>query len=85
MCEYCKMEQVSEREMCNNTSHIFGMRDGSHQIDVLLYRYEVDGGKTSKHTDLILDLFVKDIDGNGVLIEEVTTKIKYCPFCGEEL
>ena len=57
--------------------------DGSHISDVYLNRHIVESDDISE-ASISIDISVK-LDDAEYLIKEKEIKIKYCPFCGEEL
>ena len=57
--------------------------DGSHISEVYLNRHIVESDDISE-ASISIDISVK-LDDSKYLIKEKEIKIKYCPFCGEEL
>ena len=84
MCKYCNFKHVNEYvgEKTNENTTIKRIRDGSHVIDLTLNRYHNDDGYRAG--ELIVDQQVSLPDGLYT-VNQATIKIKYCPFCGEEL
>lgn len=81
MCKYCKMEELNKGELFNGNQSIIRIKDGSQVIEVNLNRYQYDGRRDNH---LILDTLVA-IDNELLQVKSKHIKIKYCPFCGEEL
>lgn len=85
MCKYCKMKPLNEEigEKSNGNPTIAKIKDGSHVFEVCLNRYMVEEDDT-RNNWLYLSLCVEN--ANALLIvKDKPIKIKYCPFCGEEL
>lgn len=81
MCKYCKLTQERGNEKTNDVISIGKIKDGSQLLDLSLNRYISD---KSRSNELILDLSCVIGDAvYNVKIKEI--KIKYYPFCGEEL
>lgn len=57
--------------------------DGSHVSEVYLNRYIVESDDINK-ASISIDISVK-LDDAEYFIKTKEIKIKYCPFCGEEL
>lgn len=85
MCKYCKMRTLNERigEKSNDNPTITTMKDGSQIFEVSLDRYIIEGDGT-RNNWLWLGLAVDTGEGS-IYLKEKHIKIKYCPFCGEEL
>lgn len=85
MCKYCKLETLNKSigEKSNNNPTITTMRDGSQIFEVSFDRYVVEEDGT-KNNWLWLGLHVETGD-TTICLKEKHAKIKYCPFCGEEL
>lgn len=81
MCKYCKMTQERGNEKTNDLVSIVKIKDGSQLIDLSLNRYISD---KSRSNELVLDLSYI-IDNAVYTVKTKEIKIKYCPFCGEEL
>ena len=84
MCKHCKVEVFSEKygeKIGNNI--ILRNVDGSRVDEVYLNRHIVE---TEGYHDasISIDISVK-LDDAKYLIKTKEIKIKYCPFCGEEL
>ena len=84
MCKHCKVRVFSEKygeKIGNNI--ILRNVDGSRVDEVYLNRHIVE---TEGYHDasISIDISVK-LDDTEYLIKEKEIKIKYCPFCGEEL
>lgn len=84
MCEYCKLETLNEKlgEKSNNCKTIGIIKDGSQIFEVYLGRYKVE--KNNYQENLLKMSLQVDVDGRYP-VKDKTIKIKYCPFCGEEL
>lgn len=84
MCEHCKVEVFSEKygEKIGNNMILRNV-DGSHISDVYLNRHIVESDDISE-ASISIDISVK-LDDAEYLIKTNEIKIKYCPFCGEEL
>lgn len=84
MCEHCKVRVFSEKygEKIGNNMILRNV-DGSHISDVYLNRHIVESDDISE-ASISIDISVK-LDDSEYLIKEKEIKIKYCPFCGEEL
>ena len=84
MCKHCKVEVFSEKygEKIGNNMILRNV-DGSHISDVYLNRHIVESDDISE-ASISIDISVK-LDDAEYLIKEKEIKIKYCPFCGEEL
>ena len=84
MCKHCKVEVFSEKygEKTGNNIILRNV-DGSHISDVYLNRHIVESDDISE-ASISIDISVK-LDDAEYLIKEKEIKIKYCPFCGEEL
>lgn len=84
MCRYCEMIETGVTgETTNDCVFIDTLEDGSQLFSLMLYRCmdEENGYHTN---ELIIELGV-DIDSSVQLVKDKHIKIKYCPFCGEEL
>lgn len=81
MCKYCKMEELNKGEFSNGNQSIIRIKDGSQVIEANLNRYQCDGHRDNH---LILDTLVV-INNELIPVKSKRIKIKYCPFCGEEL
>lgn len=84
MCEHCKVRVFSEKygEKIGNNMILRNV-DGSHISEVYLNRHIVETDDISE-SSISIDISVK-LDDAEYLIKEKEIKIKYCPFCGEEL
>lgn len=84
MCGYCKFRYINEDigEKSNEVQHMAMIREGHHILELGLNRYH-DGGDYHNN-ELILANSV-NLDGSIHTVSEKHIKIKYCPFCGEEL
>ena len=84
MCKYCKVRVFSEKygEKIGNNMILRNV-DGSQVSEVYLNRYIVESDDISK-ASISIDISVK-LDDAKYLIKTKEIKIKYCPFCGEEL
>lgn len=85
MCKYCKFTTQNDDlgEKTNGGVTIGQIKDGSQIFDVCLYRYSIKDANY-RETSLIVTLYV-DAMGERYDVKEKHIKIKYCPFCGEEL
>ena len=84
MCKHCKVRVFSEKygEKIGNNMILRNV-DGSHISEVYLNRHIVESDDISE-ASISIDISVK-LDDSKYLIKEKEIKIKYCPFCGEEL
>ena len=84
MCKHRKVEVFSEKygEKIGNNMILRNV-DGSHISEVYLNRHIVESDGISE-ASISIDISVK-LDDAKYLIKEKEIKIKYCPFCGEEL
>ena len=84
MCEHCKVRVFSEKygEKIGNNMILRNV-DGSQISEVYLNRHIVESDGISE-ASISIDISVK-LDDAEYLIKEKEIKIKYCPFCGEEL
>lgn len=84
MCEHCKARVFSEKygEKIGNNMILRNV-DGSHISEVYLNRRIVESDDISE-ASISIDISVK-LDDAEYIIKEKEIKIKYCPFCGEEL
>lgn len=85
MCKHCALKTVNEKigEKTTDGKSIGRIKDGSQIIDLYLNRYIIEKDNVRKN-NLVLDLSF-DLDGNEFIVKDKYIKIKYCPFCGEEL
>lgn len=84
MCKYCKLED-REFEAYNDVNSIAEVKDGTQSFALYLNRY-IDKRKRNSHRkELALELSVNVGNNESYTIKEKHIKIKYCPFCGEEL
>ena len=84
MCKYCKVRVFSKKygeKIGNNI--ILRNVDGSQVSEVYLNRHIVESDGISE-ASISIDISEK-LDGAEYLIKTKEIKIKYCPFCGEEL
>ena len=81
MCKYCKFRSVIADGKDNEVQLISKLKDGSQVFELKLFRYEDDNEKLA---ELIIEESV-DSESGLVYVKQKTIKIKYCPFCGEEL
>ena len=84
MCKYCKVEVFSEKygEKTGNNMILRNV-DGSRVDEVYLNRHIVET-EGNHDTSISIDISVK-LDDAEYLIKTKEIRIKYCPFCGEEL
>lgn len=80
MCKYCKLITYNG-EQSNDVQSILKLKDGSQIFEIYLNRYKA---KSVNNNELLLDYDIT-IDGCVHTLKEKRIKIKYCPFCGEEL
>ena len=84
MCKYCKLEHIEETgEKLNGNVLIKELKDGSHILGLFMNRY-IDADSDIYHRELIIDMSVV-INDLAYTVKDKHIKIKYCPFCGEEL
>lgn len=81
MCKYCKMEQIYKDEYCNEDPNLARIKDGYQLFEVNFNRFVSD---KMKFNVLTVDLAII-INDDIYPLETKEIKIKYCPFCGEEL
>ena len=81
MCKYCKLEKGVEGEF-HGIESLLKMTDGRQVFEVFLNRYIYNGRHDSS---LVLDYAIKVSNDVANSIRTKQIKIKYCPFCGEEL
>lgn len=81
MCKYCKLTHDRGYEKTNDPITIGQIKDGSQVFDLFMNRSVTDKKRSS---ELVLDLGC-NINGDMYNIKTKEIKIKYCPFCGEEL
>lgn len=81
MCEYCKLENGVEGEF-HGIESLLKMTDGSQVFEVFLNRYIYN---KKRNSSLVLDYAIQKPKGIANSIRTKEIKIKYCPFCGEEL
>lgn len=83
MCRYCEMIETGVPGEKTNNISIGQLVDGSQIFEVWLYRY-IDEESDERTNELILDMSI--VSGTKVYdLKDKHIKIKYCPFCGEEL
>ena len=85
MCKYCDLAERDGIESFNGTPTIGRIKDGSQIYEIWFNRYICKSDKVHKN-ELVLAHSVKT--SGSALLETVNTKsikIKYCPFCGQEL
>ena len=84
MCKHCKVEVFNEKygEKTGNNIILRNV-DGSHVSEVYLNRHIVESDGISE-ASISIDISEK-LDDAEYLIKTKEIKIKYCPFCGEEL
>lgn len=84
MCKYCELECIEETgEKLNGNVLIKEMKDGSQLFSLFMNRY-IDQDSGIHTRNLIIDLSTV-INGLPYTVKDKHIKIKYCPFCGEEL
>ena len=84
MCNYCKLNPTGvEGEKTNDNEFIDYIKEGRYLTELSIYRYADDDDQRYL-SELILSNNVVLRDGTHT-VEEKHIKIKYCPFCGEEL
>ena len=83
MCKYCELSTCTDIEQTNNYETIALLKDGSTVLELCLGRYIVPSEKIHRN-QLMLSEHVS-IGDSLYNIKEKAIKIKYCPFCGEEL
>ena len=84
MCKYCKLECIEGTgEKLNGNVSINEMKDGSHILGLFINRY-IDPDSDIHTSELIIDMSVV-INSLAYTVKDKHIKIKYCPFCGEEL
>lgn len=84
MCKFCELELCGRgTKMSACPTPIGEIRDGSQVFDVYLNRY-ISEPENIHESTLVLNLGV-DLEDANYSVQETQVKIKYCPFCGEEL
>ena len=84
MCKYCKLDYIEETgEKLNGNVTIKEMKDGSQILGLSMNRY-IDPDCDIHTSELIIDMSVV-INDLAYTVKDKHIKIKYCPFCGEEL
>ena len=86
MCKHCKTINLKAdgSERSNECKSITRIKDGSQEIEVYLNRYACDTDNVHMN-QLVLDWSINVNNEHFVTVKEKIVKIKYCPFCGEEL
>ena len=84
MCKYCKLKTFNEKigEKGSENVTIGKVKDGSRIAQVYINRYIVESENINR-SELVIENAV-NLGGEYVLGDK-RIKIKYCPFCGEEL
>ena len=84
MCKFCKLKTISKTigEQTTDNITIGKVKDGSRIAQVYINRYIVETENINR-SELVIENAV-NFSGEYVLGEK-RIKIKYCPFCGEEL
>lgn len=84
MCKYCKLKTFNEAigEKGSENITIGKVKDGSRIVQIYINRYIVKSENINR-SELVIENVV-NLDSEYVLGEK-SIKIKYCPFCGEEL
>ena len=84
MCGYCKLIETGVTgEKTNDNVSMAKIKDGSQVFELNLWRY-INEEDDDRENELVLDMSV-DIDSSVYVVKRKHIKIKYCPFCGEEL
>ena len=85
MCKYCKTINLKENgsERSNECASITKIKDGIQEFNLYLNRY-ISEDDNIHNRELVLDYSV-NVNSQSINIKEKIIKIKYCPFCGEEL
>lgn len=85
MCKFCNLMTLNGEigERTNGCMQIAKIKDGTWEVDVCLNRYVVESEHIHE-SSLILGTYAT-IRGTQYSVKEKLVKIKYCPFCGEEL
>ena len=84
MCRYCKLENISKYDKESVGGKIGKIRDGSQLFEVCMFRY-INEETGTRQNELILELAGEAQYGGVYTMKTKKIKIKYCPFCGEEL
>lgn len=84
MCNFCELEPAcGDARICVSSLPNGVILDGSQNIGVYMNRYISESENVHENT-LVLNLSV-DLEDANYSVKETQVKIKYCPFCGEEL
>lgn len=85
MCKYCKMETLNESigEKSTMNVSIGVVKNGNQVFEAYLNRYVIED--ENYHKSSLVLAYDCEIDGGLTCVKEKRIKIKYCPFCGEEL
>ena len=84
MCKYCNLEYIEETgEKLNGNVSINEIKDGCHIFELSINRY-IDTDCDIHTSELVIDMSVV-INDLPYTVKDKYIKIKYCPFCGEEL
>lgn len=82
MCKYCKLEEEGNNEYVTSQT-IKTIKDGSQIFEAYIFR---DKHEPSNTDSSVLGISLSYEDDNGCYtLKTKEIKIKYCPFCGEEL
>jgi hypothetical protein len=87
MCKYCKMKENRKcGEKTNDNVRVMRIKDGSHILDLTLYRYAITDEEADFEpiNDLVLEESVMSL-GHAYEVQDKSIHINYCPFCGEKL
>ena len=87
MCKYCKLKNLygDKNEKSNDCKTLLRLNDGNYRFEISLNRYIYELENIHR-SELMLDTYVKPFyDTNMIVVNSKSVKIKYCPFCGEEL
>lgn len=86
MCKYCKLTEYafSFDERVTEDGGIATIKDGSQVIEMYMSR-DISESKKLHSNELAISLLVKVSPNEMYCVKTKAVKIKYCPFCGEEL
>lgn len=86
MCKYCRLKEINKKlgELTSDNLTIGKLRDGSRLSQVYINRYIV-ATEDIHRSELVIEDVVKLSNNEMYSLHETRVKIKYCPFCGEEL
>lgn len=87
MCKYCRLMDVgvgTADEKVIEDGTITRIKDGSQVIEMYMSR-DISKSHKLHSNELVLSLSVDISPSEQYCVKTKAIKIKYCPFCGEEL